>query len=97
MPDEQPPEIKVPIGGVELHEFLFSQTAARYAQRTLPVHGDDSDAALGKVADHFRGALRLNRFAIMNWLMMNGVKIPVELLDDRTHPEVGSQAPDRPV
>jgi hypothetical protein len=32
---------------------------------------------------------------VINWLVMNGIKIPVELIDDRTHPEVGHQFPDQ--
>lgn len=95
MPDEPPP-IKVSIGGVELQEFLFSQTAARYALR-IYAEAQPGEDVLGKVGNHIRGSLRLNRFATMNWLMMNGVTIPPELLDDRTHPEVGRQAPDQPV
>lgn len=85
----------MPISAVELQEYLFSFTAAQYAKRVAAEKHNVPDTE--KIANHIRGAFRLNRFAVMNWLMMNGVKIPIELLDDRNHPEVGAQMPDKNV
>jgi hypothetical protein len=89
------PEIKTPIASVELQEYLFAQTAAKYAARTA--RGACGQDDMDRITGHIRGAFRLNRFTLFNWLMQNGVSIPAELLDDRTHPEVGNQTPDQPV
>jgi len=81
------------IDPVELQEFLFASASATFAaqleqQKHNVVEWD-------KLRDHIRGAMRIHRFTVINWLMMQGVKIPVELLDDKQHPEVGQQMPDR--
>lgn len=80
---------------LEMAEYLFAQTSAAHALRvaTSP-NGHDP---LKDAADHIRGAFRLHRFNVFTWLMQNGAKLPVRLVDDRIHPEVGNQGPDRPV
>ena len=85
-------EFKVPapaisLEGVELQEFCFSETSAQFAVRKMEERGNVIDT--DSIRAHIRGALRLHRFTVMNWLMMNGVKIPIELLADQNHPEVG--------
>jgi hypothetical protein len=87
--------IRVSIKGNELQEYLLSQTAAEYAiRKTTEATAGGDPIAIEAIRNHIRESFRLNRFAVMNWLVMNGVKIPTELLDDRTHPEVGAQMPD---
>lgn len=73
---------------VELTEYLFAQTAAEYAH---------AGHTVAEIREHMRGAMRLARFTVFNWLISNGVSIPAELLADRTHPAVGQQAPDQQV
>lgn len=93
-----PAEIAAPI---EMHEFLFSATigrvlAEKFRGRTN-IKGDEVEVAALKIVELVRGAMRLQRFSIFNWLKMHGVKIPMSLVEDRVHPEVGRQYPDRPV
>lgn len=108
--EDEPPEkpqtfvLKVPITGVEVQEALFSGTAAQYAHRLLSEAidgaGDATDAglrtveAMRRIVVHVRETLRLGRFNVFNWLMMNGVGLPMVCVADATHPEVGAQAPD---
>lgn len=73
---------------VELTEYLFAQTAAEYAH---------AGHTVAEIREHMRGAMRLARFTVFNWLIGNGVRIPAELMADRTHPEVGQQTPDQQV
>jgi hypothetical protein len=83
-----------PIGGVELHEYLMANTIGIAANHRYNKISDvDEAAALNR--DDIRGALRLHRFAVMNWLMMSGVSIAPHLLSDMYHPIVGQQLPDR--
>ncbi len=84
---ETPTKPTAPISIVELEEFFFSQTAVAFAKR------NDPEAAL----KHLRESFRLHRFIVITWLLQNGVPLPVELVDDRTHPAVGAQMPDQPV
>lgn len=93
-PDDERPPIKIGIENVEMTEYLFSNTAANFA--TFGLDDDDRSIMIEKARNHIRGAFRLHRFVFMNWLLMNGVKLPVEVMDDRTHPEVGDQRPDQP-
>lgn len=65
---------------MEVQEFLFAETAAKV------------DAA--ELARHVRSALYFHRFQVMNWLMLNGVAIPIHLMHDQMHPTVGNQFPD---
>lgn len=81
------------IDGVEMQEFLFASTSTQYAIKTVAEQHNVPE--WDKVRDHIRGALRLHRFMVTNWLMLNGVKIPADLLADQAHPEVGQQMPDR--
>lgn len=81
------PKPVTPIAPLELQEYLFAQTAAEHAK----------NSSLGGGAQHIRETLRLHRFSLFLWLMQNGVKIPIELLADQNHPEVGQQYPDMPV
>src|SRR3990167_7690191 len=86
--------VKVPIHFVELQEFLFSGTAANFAHFSL-VLGLNPQERQEKIRDHIRGAMRLHRFVLLNWLMQNGVEIPLELMDDRLHLDVGAQSVDQ--
>jgi hypothetical protein len=84
---ETPTKPTAPISIVELEEFFFSQTAAAFAKR------NGTDATI----QHLRESFRLHRFILIAWLLQNGVQLPVELVDDRTHPVPGAQLPDQPV
>lgn len=78
---------------LEVQEFLFAATAAQVAMNCEEVIHNVTDYE--PVVAHVRAVLRFQRFNVMNWLMMNGVKIPDELLSDQTHPEPGSQYVDQ--
>jgi hypothetical protein len=83
-----------PIGGVELYEYLMANAIGVAANdRYNKISNAEEAAALNR--HDIRSALRLHRFAVMNWLMMNGVSIPPHLLSDMYHPIVGQQLPDR--
>lgn len=81
--------------GMEMQEYLFANTSAEFAIRCEKEKVNVAD--IDKARDHVREMLRFHRFTVINWLMVNGVKIPVELLSDQTHPGVGFQTPDQPV
>lgn len=83
----------MPIVSVELQEFLFATTSAEFASKK---NGQLSAAAHAELRDHIRGAMRMHRFAIFTWLLLNGVQLPRHLLDDRLHTEVGNQQVDKP-
>ena len=92
MPDANPPAPQLPqphtpITMLEVEEYLFAETAARFARTNSP------DAA----RDHIRESFRMHRFFVITWLMQNGVAIPVHLAADATHPPVGNQRPDQPI
>jgi hypothetical protein len=76
---------KMPIKAVELQEYLFADAAAGLTRDGI----SNSDLRW-----EIRSAFRLQRFAVMNWLLMNGVTIPGDLLSDQAHPPVGRQWPD---
>lgn len=78
---------------MEVQEYLFSTTSADFAARLEREKHNVFDTS--KMRDHLRGGFRLHRFFVMNWLLTNGVKIPVELMSDQAHPEVGQQYPDK--
>lgn len=80
----------VPIGMVEMQEYLMSSTIAQGIQRG-PTIGAERD----EIARNIRNSMRLLRFTLFGWLMLNGVKIPVALMNDGSHPEVGDQLPDQ--
>lgn len=82
----------MPIAAVELQEYLFSETLAKVAIRCSQ---DDEPGKWDELRKHTREDFRWQRFAVMNWLIMNGVSIPAELLTDQAHPPVGQQYPDR--
>ena len=42
-----------------------------------------------------RACFRDHRFQVITWLARNGVEIPLELADDRLHPQVGHQLADQ--
>lgn len=89
MQDNQPPKpALLDVTILEFEEFAFAETSARFARLQSTT---DKDAA-----DHLRSALHLHRFLVFAWLLQNGVNLPKHLLDDRTHPKVGQQKPDRP-
>lgn len=87
------PGLKMPIGSVEVQEYLFSNTLADVAKRCEETKKNVTD--YGPLRIQIRESFRLQRFAVMNWLMMNGVSIPPSLLSDQTHPRAGSQFPDQ--
>lgn len=80
---------------MEVQEYLFSDTLANLAQ-TQSANCAINDGERRHLTNESRSMLRLHRFNVMSWLMTNGVKIPVDLLADQNHPQVGSQYPDRP-
>lgn len=79
---------------LELQEYLFADTNATAAVQHFR-NANNGAADSGLLRDRTREVLRLHRFTVISWLMTNGVKIPVELLDDSAHPEVGNQYPDK--
>lgn len=76
-----------PSAPLELQEYLFASTSAHHALQ----HTDEEWV----IREELRKMLRLHRFVLMNWLMTNGVAIPVELLADQHRPPVGNQFPDQ--
>lgn len=80
-------KILAPIALVELEEYLFSQTAAKFAQ----------DNTAEETVQHIRGSFRMHRFFVFTWLLQNGVELPTHLIADSAHPPVGQQQPDQPV
>ena len=83
---------------LEVQEYLFADTAAENATGEFlqrESSGDHPNAIRDRLRENIREAFRFNRFAVMNWLLANGVQIPGELLSDQTHPPVGKQFPDR--
>lgn len=87
------PEAKMPIGSVEMQEYLFANTLTGVAKRCEEKKHNVTDFA--PLAREIRECFRFQRFAVMNWLMQNGVTIPAELLSDQTHPRPGSQFVDQ--
>ncbi len=71
--------VKMPVSALELQEYLFAAN--------LP----NADKQLIANA---RSCFYYHRFQVMNWLMMNGVSIPSQILSDQTHPIVGTQSVD---
>ena len=82
----------MPVDAIEMEEFLFSGTIVQVAQNCKHEEIDVQD--WGKLKTYTRESFRFHRFAVMNWLLMNGVSIPAELLSDQMHMEVGAQMPD---
>lgn len=99
------PAPEMPIASVELQEYLFAQTLAAVAQRESSdaqaanvIAGDSKkETDWRNLRSQIRVSFRLQRFAVMNWLLMNGVSIPAALLSDGAHPAVGMQYPDKTV
>lgn len=91
------PDVRLPIDSVELQEFLFSTTDVKKAVSCLESGNLYNDSQQQKLFEHLRKGYRLHRFMVLNWLMMNGVQIPLALLSDEVHPEVGKQYPDQKV
>lgn len=84
------------ISPLELQEYLFASTDAQVAAK---VWGQTEEDVVDQdsIRDHIRGSYRCHRFAVINWLMMNGVTIPARLICDEMHPDVGKQYADRAV
>lgn len=89
----EPIQVSMPIAAVEMQEFLFAETLARVADQCEKEKHNVTDWA--SLRRQVREAFRLQRFAVMNWLLMNGVSIPAALLSDTTHATVGNQLPDK--
>jgi len=81
----------MPIAAVELQEFMFATTME--VQRASIAASEQPDWKF--LHDEARRAFRLHRFQVMNWLLINGVRIPPQLLSDQTHPDVPCQYPDQ--
>lgn len=79
--------INMPVSSVEMQEYLFAESLGT----------QDEKLATCDIKLEFRKCFRFQRFAVMNWLMLNGVSIPSELLSDQTHPFVGQQFPDQKI
>jgi hypothetical protein len=86
-------ELAVPIGAVEVQEFLFSESLAKVAGNCEREKHNVTDWSA--LQQQVRETFRLHRFAVTSWLMMNGVSIPAHLLADQAHPPVGEQYPDK--
>jgi len=87
--------VTMPISSVELQEYLFAQTLLNVASKCEAEKRNVTDYR--ELAIEIRKSFRYQRFAVINWLLMNGVSIPAELLTDQTHPQVGNQFPDKQV
>lgn len=70
---------------LEMEEFCFANTAVDMAQRLTP----------GELQTYLRENYRMHRFFVFNWLVLNGVELPVALVADSLHLPVGSQQPDQ--
>jgi hypothetical protein len=68
---------------LELNEFLRSNTIALITVEPK------------KLCMLTREMLYGHRWDVFNWLIMNGVKIPHDLLLDARHPRPGAQSPDQ--
>lgn len=88
----------VPAGMLEMDEYLFSHTAAEFAfgkfETCYPCPEDIKAILIAEVRDHVRESLRLHRFQVFAWLLSNDISLPLNLLADLTHAEVGKQKPD---
>lgn len=80
-------------GPMEMQEYLFANTEA---QRVSSQFHSGASYNGGDHRTNLRTLFRLHRFSVINWLLMQGVSIPAELLADQTHPEVGKMLPDNP-
>lgn len=85
-------KVSMPVSAVEMQEYLFSETLAKIAYKCEREKHNVTDWSTLK--RETRESFRFHRFAVMNWLMMNGVSIPAELLSDQAHKPVGQQMPD---
>lgn len=81
------------IAAIELQEYLFAESLAKVAGNCQ--HESHNVVDWADLKRQTRQSFRLQRFAVMNWLLMNGVSIPAELLTDEAHPPVDEQYPDR--
>ena len=70
---------------LEMEEFCFAHTSTDAAQRITPE----------ELQAHLRENLRMHRFFVFNWLILNGVSLPVDLVADSLHAPVGQQQPDQ--
>jgi hypothetical protein len=78
-------------GPMEMQEYLFAVTQSN------KIKGNWQSFNGSECSKDIREILRLHRFTVLNWLMMQGVSIPMNLLSDQTHPKVGSMLPDMPI
>lgn len=79
-----------PVAMVEMNEYLMATTLAE-----VKVFPNDPEAAKS-LAKEIRELMWWNRFFLFNWLMLNGVALPAELMADSLHKRVGNQVPDQP-
>lgn len=90
--DNRPFSMQI-IGPVEMQEYLFATTEAQKIYKGYSIDQEPSRTLVNDI----REILRLHRFTILNWLLMQGVNISLELASDKTHPKVGEQFPDKPI
>lgn len=83
----------MPVAAVELQEYLFAETLAKVAANCESEKHNVTDWS--KLKKEIRESFRYQRFGVMNWLLMNGVSIPAELMSDQAHKPVGQQMPDQ--
>lgn len=93
--DKPAPVQFIPIHSVEMTEYLFANTLTRVAAKCVEDKHNVIDWK--PLVDQIRGSMRMDRFNVLNWLRMNGVEIPVELMSDQMHPVVGEQYPDQSI
>lgn len=86
-------KVSMPVSSVEMQEYLFAETLAKVAAKCESERGNVID--WDDLKRNIRESFRFQRFAVMNWLLMNGVSIPAELLSDQAHKPVGQQFPDQ--
>lgn len=57
----------------------------------------EEKAVLAERPTRLRKILWLHRFQVLTWLMQQGVSLPVGIVSEIAHPQVGSQSVDAPV
>jgi hypothetical protein len=85
-------EVTMPVASIEMQEYLFAETLVKIAAKCEAEKKNVTE--WDALKREIRTCFRFQRFAVMNWLMMNDVSVPARLLTDQCHPPVGRQFPD---
>ena len=70
------------IAPVEMQEYLLAASQAKKVFNTV-----SSEVSQVLITD-LREILRLHRFTMFNWLLLQGISIPMKLLADDIHPQI---------